>query len=62
LGVVNDMEIKKETIKAVLWGAIAFLLLAVIYMTFFAGGSTASSLSANAGQAASAYSGMVGGC
>jgi len=52
-----------ETQKIVLWTIIGVLLLAVVYTVFFQGntGST-SSLSSNAGQAASAYSGMVGGC
>ena len=50
-----------ETKKAVLWGAIALLLLAVVYVTFFQGASV-STLGANAGSTASAYSGMVGGC
>ncbi len=51
-----------ETKKAVLWAVIGVLLLAVVYVTFFRDASTATTLSANAGQAASAYSGMVGGC
>jgi len=52
-----------EKQKIALWVAIGVLLVAVIYTVFFQGntGST-SSLSANAGQAAQAYSGMVGGC
>ena len=54
---------KMETQKVVLWVIIGVLLLAVIYTVFFQGGSTTStSLSSTAGQAASAYSGMVGGC
>ncbi|MEK6840654.1 MAG: hypothetical protein AABX79_01745 [Nanoarchaeota archaeon] len=53
-----------ETQKIVLWVIIGILLLAVIYTVFFQGGSSSasSSLSPSAGQAASAYSGMVGGC
>ena len=52
-----------ETQKVVLWVIIGVLLLAVIYTVFFQGGSTTStSLSSTAGQAASVYSGMVGGC
>lgn len=55
---------KMETQKIVLWVIIGILLLAVIYTIFFQGsaGSASSSLSPTAGQAASAYSGMVGGC
>ena len=53
-----------EKQKVVLWVIIGVLLLAVLYTIFFQGsvGSASSSLSSNAGQAASAYSGMVGGC
>ncbi|MEK6897088.1 MAG: hypothetical protein AABW93_01010 [Nanoarchaeota archaeon] len=54
-----------ETQKIVLWVIIGILLLAVVYTVFFQGGSSSvvsSSLSPTAGQAASAYSGMVGGC
>ncbi|HKZ33709.1 MAG TPA: hypothetical protein VJ142_00525 [Candidatus Nanoarchaeia archaeon] len=52
-----------ETQKIVLWVIIGILLLAVVYTVFFqGGGSSTGSLSSNAGQAASAYSGMVGGC
>jgi hypothetical protein len=56
---ISGFEI--ETKKAVLWGAIALLLLAVVYVTFFQRASV-STLGANTGSAASAYSGMVGGC
>jgi TctA family transporter len=60
---VNKMKGGKvETQKIVLWAIIGLLLLAVIYTVFFQGGSSTSSLSSTAGQAASAYSGMVGGC
>ena len=53
-----------ETQKIVLWAIIGILLLAVVYAVFFQGfaGSASSSLSPTAGQAAGAYSGMVGGC
>jgi len=52
-----------EKQKIVLWAVIGILMLAVIYTVFFQNDVTGtSSLSANAGQAASAYSGMVGGC
>jgi hypothetical protein len=51
-----------EKQKIALWVIIGILLIAVIYTVFFQGGSGASSLSPTAGQAASAYSGMVGGC
>lgn len=54
------IEIKKE--KAILWGIIAVLLLAVVYATFLGDSATSATLSANAGESASAYSGMVGGC
>lgn len=47
--------------KAALWGVIAVLLLAVLYVTFFQGSASTTDL---AGQTASAsrYAGMVGGC
>lgn len=52
-----------ENTKIALWVIIGILLLLVIYTILFQGGSAnAGSLSSNAGQAASAYSGMVGGC
>ena len=52
-----------ESQKVALWVIIGVLLLAVVYTVFFQGGSTTStSLSSTAGQTASAYSGMVGGC
>jgi len=52
-----------EIQKIVLWAVIGILLLAVVYTVFFqGGGSSTGALSSNAGQAASAYSGMVGGC
>jgi len=52
-----------ETQKIVLWVVMGILLLAVIYTVFFQGGASGvASLGPNAGQAASAYSGMVGGC
>jgi len=54
---------KMEAQKIVLWAIIGLLLLVVIYTIFFQGSAgSASSLSPSAGQAASAYSGMVGGC
>ena len=57
------MEIKKQNLgKLVLWGIIGLLLLVVIFATFFNDAEGVSTLSANAGKAASAYSGMVGGC
>jgi hypothetical protein len=57
---IGNTEI--ETKKAVLWGAIGLLLLMVVYTTFFKGSVDLGSLGSNAGSAASAYSGMVGGC
>ncbi|MEX2016930.1 MAG: hypothetical protein WD876_00455 [Candidatus Pacearchaeota archaeon] len=51
-----------EKSKIALWVIIGILLLVVIYTLFFQGGSSTSTLSPTAGQAASAYSGMVGGC
>jgi len=56
------MKINRNTF---LWIVIAILAILVIYVVFFQGGapiSNASSLSPTAGQAAQAYSGMVGGC
>ena len=59
----GKMEIKKQNLgKLVLWGIIGLLLLVVIFATFFNDARSVSTLGANAGQAASAYSGMVGGC
>ena len=59
----NKGETKMETQKIVLWAVIGILLIAVTYTVFFNGGAnSASTLSPSAGQAASAYSGMVGGC
>ena len=48
--------------KVILWIIIAILVVAVIYITFFRGGSTGSAVNVvqSAGQVAS--SGMVGGC
>lgn len=48
--------------KVILWIVIAILVLAVVYVTFFRGGSTGSAISGaqSAGQVVS--SGMVGGC
>ncbi len=57
---IGNMKIEAK--KAVLWGVIALLVLAVVYTTFFQGSISSANLGANAGQAASAYSGMVGGC
>lgn len=51
---------KKE--KIALWIIIGILLLIVIYTVFFQDSSSTSFLGQNARQAASAYSGMVGGC
>ena len=50
--------------KIILWIIIAILVVAVIYITFFRGGSTGSVINAaqSAGQVASSGSGMVGGC
>ncbi len=56
------MKINKDKARVALWVVIGVLLLAVVYVVFFKDASTASTLSANSGQAASAYSGMVGGC
>lgn len=55
------MEIKINK-KTALWSVIGLLLVAVVYATFFRDVTTVNTLSASAGQAASAYSGMVGGC
>ncbi len=57
---IGDMKIEGK--KALLWGIIGLLVLAVVYKTFFGGFASSVGLGANAGQAASAYSGMVGGC
>lgn len=57
---IGNTEI--ETKKAVLWGVIGLLILAVVYVTFFQGSASGISLGSNAGSTASAYSGMVGGC
>jgi len=52
-----------EKERIALWVVIGILLIAVTYTVFFNGGAnSASTLSPSAGQAASAYSGMVGGC
>lgn len=49
--------------NAFLWIVIAVLAVLVVYVVFFQGStSTATQLSPTAGQAAQAYSGMVGGC
>ncbi|HJZ19209.1 MAG TPA: hypothetical protein VJ208_03830 [Candidatus Nanoarchaeia archaeon] len=61
-GKMKILGFEMETKKAVLWGAIGLLLLMVIYTTFFKGSVDLGSLGSNAGSAASAYSGMVGGC
>ncbi|MEK6898411.1 MAG: hypothetical protein AABX28_03590 [Nanoarchaeota archaeon] len=53
----KKMDIK----KAVLWGVIAVLFLAVVYVTFFKGSFNTEIVGAS-GQAAAKYSGMVGGC
>jgi hypothetical protein len=54
------MKIDKSTF---LWIVIAILFVLVIYVVFFQGStSSAETLSPTAGQAAQAYSGMVGGC
>jgi len=55
-------KIDKAKLKTGLWIVIGILLVAVVYATFFRDTATATTLSANAGSAASAYSGMVGGC
>jgi len=58
-----EIQIKKQNLgKIALWGVIGLLLIAVVYVTFFKEAGTATALGSNAGQAASAYSGMVGGC
>ena len=48
--------------KAILWGVIVGLLLVLVYVTFFQDTVASTNLGATAGQAASKYSGMVGGC
>ena len=54
------MKIDRNTF---LWIVIAILAVLVVYVVFFQGStSTATQLSPTAGQAAQAYSGMVGGC
>lgn len=55
------MKIDKKT---ALWIVIGVLLVAVVYVVFFQGNTATASttLGPQAGQAASAYSGMVGGC
>ena len=53
------IKINKNTLLWVLIGVLAVL---VIYTLFFRGMMGGISLGRNAGQAASAYSGMVGGC
>ncbi len=53
------MKIDKSML---LWIVIAVLFILVIYVLFFQGAATTTGLTANAGQAAQAYSGMVGGC
>ena len=55
---------KKDIKNWILWGVIALLAIAVIYVVFFNGSAGSSTLSAGqtAGQAASSYGGMVGGC
>ena len=55
-------NIKMDTKSVVLWVVIAILVIAVVYVVFFRGGSTGSAISAgqSAGQVVS--SGMVGGC
>jgi len=55
-------KIDKAKLKTGLWVLIGILLIAVVYATFFRDTSAAVSLGSNAGPAASAYSGMVGGC
>ncbi|GIU68175.1 MAG: hypothetical protein KatS3mg001_025 [Candidatus Pacearchaeota archaeon] len=52
-----------EKEKIILWIIIGILLIAVIYTIFFKGSGTGSAtLSTEAGKAAQAYAGMVGGC
>jgi flagellar basal body-associated protein FliL len=53
------MKIDKN---ALLWIVIAILAVLVVYVVFFQGSTTSAQLSPTAGQAAQAYSGMVGGC
>ena len=54
----GNMDIK----RIIMWVVIAILIIAVVYVTFFKGGSSGNVISAGqaAGQVAS--SGMVGGC
>ncbi len=58
----EEMKGGKMDKKIILWIIIALLVIGVIYVTFFKGGSTANVVNAanTAGQVAS--SGMVGGC
>ena len=58
---VNRMEIKINK-KTALWSVIGLLLVVVVYATFFRDVTTTTTLGVSAGQAASAYSDMVGGC
>lgn len=59
-----ELKIKKSTLKkAVLWGIIAVLLIAVIYVTFNGNPGTASNSLGSTSQAAKyASAGMVGSC
>jgi len=55
------MKIDRSTF---LWIVIAILVVLVVYVVFFqpSASTTTNTLSPTAGQAAQAYSGMVGGC
>ena len=65
MAVVNNggkMKMKIDR-NMILWALIGLLAVLVIYTLFFRGSAAnVVSLGSNAGQAASAYSGMVGGC
>ncbi len=56
----GKMEIEKK--KIALWVLVGILVLALVYAVFLRDAGTAITLGSNTGSAASAYSGMVGGC
>ncbi|MEX0933037.1 MAG: hypothetical protein WDZ77_03000 [Candidatus Pacearchaeota archaeon] len=55
-------KIKLERRKLLLWIFIGILLLALVYAVFLKDTAIVSSVGPGSTQAASAYSGMVGGC
>ena len=58
----NGGNTKMDTKNVVLWIVIAILVIAVVYVVFFKGGSTGSAISAGQSVGQVASSGMVGGC